>query len=708
MIIMSRSFLLSALKSNAPGLLIGIACFLVLVPLNVVLPSNIGWLGVGGDSRTYYLGWDFFRRSDWSWPISSNPLYGLEISGSVFMTDTVPLLAILLKTLRGVLPDVFQYHGAWLFFCFAMQGAAAWKLSGLITENYINRILICALFVFQIPFISRATVHLPLMGQFLILSALYICLVGGSYRRLWWLLLIAIAASINAYLLLMTMGLWFSNLVYCHSRGGRSLFSLFEIFLVLVVVLFVCWQIGYFSVGGGVRALGEYGIYRFNLLSPLDSDGWSYLLRDIPGGAGDYEGFAFLGLGGIFGVLVLFGALLSSRQSDAGYSIPGNIYLFCILFLFLLFAITNNIGVGPYSIGFPLPEIVERYASTFRGAGRLVWPVLYFSVFTVIYFLCLALSGRAVTLVLVLMLFMQVVDTSAGWRPVRSRVGGAIASEWESPLKDKLWSEIGSHYKSVRRLPAENAGKDWSVFADFAAKYGLSTDFIYMARVNRVALADLNRKNEEMIGSGSYREDSVYVLNDEAVMRALLNFNYAKDLILKLDGYAVILPNGKGFFNSNGKELKDLASYMGEYPSRHIYRTVKDSPGLKVLAGGWTPERRDVGVWSEGNDALVAFPVLDNNFSLLEISGFPLLSSEKPVQNISVSINGMKARDFSLKEMGSTTLRMELTADEKNAMIIAKKAIIKFNFLNVLSPRDLRINSDTRKLAYTIQSIGLQ
>ena len=58
--------------------------------------------------------------------------------------------------------------------------------------------------------------------------------------------------------------------------------------------------------------------------------------------------------------------------------------------------------------------------------------------------------------------------------------------------------------------------------------------------------------------------------------------------------------------------------------------------------------------------------------------------------------------------MGSTTLRMELTADEKNAMIIAKKAIIKFNFLNVLSPRDLRINSDTRKLAYTIQSIGLQ
>ena len=124
------------------GLLIGVAAFFLVIPYSVLFPSNIGWLGIAEDTRTYFLGWDFYRHSPWQLPISANPRYGMEISGSIFMTDTIPLIAIPLKAFNSFLPIVFQYHGIWLGVCFALQGLMAWQISSLLTSSKFNRALI--------------------------------------------------------------------------------------------------------------------------------------------------------------------------------------------------------------------------------------------------------------------------------------------------------------------------------------------------------------------------------------------------------------------------------------------------------------------------------------------------------------------------------------------------------------------------------------
>ncbi len=110
------------------GLILGLVAFLLVIPVNIVDPANIGWLGIHEDTRTYFLGWDFFRRSPWQYPISANPYYGMDIAGSIFMTDTIPLLAIPLKAFDAVLPTIFQYHeyGCWDVFCCRGCWAGDW------------------------------------------------------------------------------------------------------------------------------------------------------------------------------------------------------------------------------------------------------------------------------------------------------------------------------------------------------------------------------------------------------------------------------------------------------------------------------------------------------------------------------------------------------------------------------------------------------
>ena len=84
----------------------GVAVFLLVIGPKVLDVSNIAWLqhgeiarnNYGGDNAQHYLGWVFFRNSDWTFPIiGSNPAYGLELSNSIVYSDSIPLLAIFFK-----------------------------------------------------------------------------------------------------------------------------------------------------------------------------------------------------------------------------------------------------------------------------------------------------------------------------------------------------------------------------------------------------------------------------------------------------------------------------------------------------------------------------------------------------------------------------------------------------------------------------------
>ena len=103
------------------GAIIGILFFGAQFGFSVVNPMATDWIwhDVTHDTAQHYIGWEFFR-ADSSGGIINGLAYpeGLPIT---FM-DAIPLIALPLKLLAGVLPAGFQYFGLWALICYVLIG----------------------------------------------------------------------------------------------------------------------------------------------------------------------------------------------------------------------------------------------------------------------------------------------------------------------------------------------------------------------------------------------------------------------------------------------------------------------------------------------------------------------------------------------------------------------------------------------------------
>ena len=521
--------------------LLGIIAFFIVVGPRALNPTNIAWLGEG-DPVTHYLGWVFFRNSDWSFPIGLNPRYGLELASSILYSDSNPLFAILFKPFAILLPETFQYFGLWLLACFVLQAWFGWKLIGLLSEHIVIRLLGASLFVFSPPMIARLHGHFSLVGHFLIVAALYFAFHPKLEKRLLaWGVLLATSALVHAYLLAMVTFLWLADLIGRSPLDERSIGSRLGEFLGLATVVgLVCWQVGYFSVGSGVMG-SDYGFYRMNLLSVFDSSGWSYVLKDIPEAGGDYEGFNYLGLGVLVLALWSLPTLINGRIGLRA-TLRKNAVLLIAFVGLTLFALSNNIGIGSYSVELLLPEVLLRAAKVFQSSGRMFWPVFYALIFALVFFVARRFHKRTAIYLLSMALLIQVADTSAGWKGLRKKLMVQRSAQWESALKDPFWEEAAQRYRKVRWVFPENHSPHWSSLAAYAGKYGLSTDAIYLARVGETAFATAHNIASNTLKTGNYEPDALYILNENALHQAVLSLNFRENLLAKIDGLNVLAP----------------------------------------------------------------------------------------------------------------------------------------------------------------------
>ena len=703
--VMARSLPSIFSGSALPGALVGILAFFIVMPANVLDPGNIGWLGLHEDTKTYYLAWDYFRRLPWGAPISQNSDYGIEIAASVFMADVVPLMAIPLKLFAPYLGRVFQYHGIWLFLCFALQGYFAWKIASSMTDKNVQRALICGLFVFQLIFIKRAGGHLPLMAHFYILASIYLCLLNHKSFSPFWLLVIGCAACTNAYLLVMTLALWLSDFVRRALLRVEIPTLLLEGISVAAVVGFLCWQVGYFSVGSGVRAAGfEYGLYRFNLLSFFDPNDWSLFFKDIPGGPGDSEGFAYLGLGVFLLLLMSLLPLLSQGRKDAMQNLPVSRSLLIAAIALALYSVTSHIGIGLYTFVVPLPDELTGILAVFRGAGRFIWPVVYMGLIVALFLVCRNFNARSATVLLTYALTAQIVDSSAGWLPIRTAVQQAAGGSWPSPLKSPFWAEAAKIYRAVRRVPALKESPGWEIFADYANRHQMRTDSVYLARFDLKKLAALNADSEQRLLQGNYDDDTLYVVRERYVEKAAVGIDPDKDLLTEVDGYAVVAPNWAA---RSGLVINPITkmNYLPVPTAGSAYSV--DRPGgvaIRCLVGGWSPEVGAGGVWSEGPSARLSFPSQKPSFDALEFIGTPLVSTLRPVLKIVISVNGGERQ---VRELDGSmrSFSIHLTDADRAAISRDSALNVTFEFPDLRSPSDLHINVDRRLISFSLESI---
>ena len=243
--------------SGAIAVLLGAAVMIAIYGFAPLDPRDQGWLwaGLSVDPIQFWLGWTYFRHSPWTMPPGANPDFGMELATAIYFADAVPLLAMPLKALHGVL-DVPQYVGPWLLTCGALQGLFGWRLVGLATRDPLSRACGAGLLALQPMLMHRMTGHTALAGQWTLLAALFLALgpARGGRSGVAWVALLAATALIHSYLLAMGTALWIADWtrrtwIEPHGRGWRG--PSLELAAVPGSVVAALWAGGFFLLRGG-------------------------------------------------------------------------------------------------------------------------------------------------------------------------------------------------------------------------------------------------------------------------------------------------------------------------------------------------------------------------------------------------------------------------------------------------------------------------
>ncbi len=535
-------------------LLFAVLAFLLIFGPAPLDPTNIAWLA-DHDAATNYLGWAFYRASPWGWPIAANPAYGMDIAGSVMMADANPLLAMPFKLLGPMLPEPFQYFGWWLLACFILQALFARAIAVRIGADPGQRLAMVLLFLFTPCFLARAVTpaifHLTLCGQWLILAAIWLYLSPQWRGRAWgWGGLLTLSILIHPYLLAMVAAIWGGDLWrgIVGASGPALRRRLIEAAASVGLMALVAWLSGVLWLAqtgdGSAHAMSVewgFGIYKANLLSPVDPRGWSWLLPDQATTAEEVEGFAYLGAGVL---ALLVAALVVARHVPAWPRWLPHLGLGLALALLALLAITPYVALGSHVVHVPWPAPLEALGHMFRSSGRFAWPLVYWLMVALCWIVIRGARPRVATIVLWGAALVQIVDGSAGWWG-RTDAFARHGDRWPTALTSPFWGEAASRYRSVRMIVPRNRYPFYRDINAWALRYGLQTDVIYLARYDAGSFNALLRRRAAQLRTLRLPADTLWITDGVAASDLSRLARSGQGRVATIDGVPVFAPGMK-------------------------------------------------------------------------------------------------------------------------------------------------------------------
>ncbi len=492
-----------------------------------------------GDPGMHYIGWRFFREAPWQIRpgLMNNIHYPFSIS--VIFTDSIPLMAVIFKLFRSLLPREFNYFGLWTLISFMLQGFFAYKILSLHCKNPVIRFMGTLFFILTPAFIKRCFWHTALTSHFLILASLYLLFSKKVRNEIWlWALLGFLCGSIHLYFL----GICGLIAVFAAiDRGRREIYSPFLLIPVLFTVsgVFAVWLLGGFESGMAAGAPG-FGNYCFNLNSFFNGDSWSLIFKFPYYEGAQVEGFAYLGAG-MLAILLISGVLIvvyavNGRRNAAGNPAnnPGNadntsvpVYL-TLFFLTMIFAVSNRITFSDrliFSFDISDSGVLKELFAVFRSSGRFAWTGMYLLMTGGFFMLDKAgerfiekgaseqRTGRKTVfnIILLLLLLLQITDLWPGLTGKAKEVRNT--EEYDDMLYDPYWEELASSgkYKHVVFMDKENLTQD-ELFAlsFFAVDNGMTIndfDFGREVYLNTAELADDSARR--------HPGDCIYIFSSE-------------------------------------------------------------------------------------------------------------------------------------------------------------------------------------------------
>ena len=503
---------------NIVTALLGGIAFVLIYGVKILNPLYTDWLLTGGDPSQHYLGWEFFRRSDWYFPLGLTDQLAYPLKTSVIYTDSIPIFAVFFKLFRSILPRQFQYFGIWGLLCFVLQGYYAAKILG---ERSSSKTVILAGSVFFIVspiMIFRMYYHTALAAHWLILLAIYFYSKHEKeYRDIFrpvmqWGILGILIGSIHLYFVPMCGAILLGYILCSIWKERKIRIRFFYPGISFSVGLFLTiYLLGGFSSGADTGT-NNLGLFSFNLNAFLNPMSYSTLLKNTSlwnwpfYTQGQYEGFSYLGMGIILlcacGIVLLIKNIFRRRKPSV-YQVMTVLMSIGLIVLAASPTITWN---DKLLLQLPYSSTIYKYWGIFGSCGRMAWPVVYFlMIFGITSIGNMKWKRKEIScVVLILACMVQVVDLSGQLYKRHENYSEKVV--YQSPLEGTVWDDIISsgEYKHVVWVTHNVDHDDVIQVAVYAMKNDMTMGNFYFARG-----IDKRDITEEQLQNTS--EDCVYV-----------------------------------------------------------------------------------------------------------------------------------------------------------------------------------------------------
>ena len=535
--------------------IIATAAFIYFTGGAILNPTNVKWL-YWGDPATSYLGWQFFRDTAlFQFPLGATPNYGVGFATSIMYTDSLPIIAIPLKFVSPLLPDQFQYFGAWIYASFFLQGYFAWKLLKQSIEAPMVRVVASTLFliapIFLYRLVHEGSGHVGLFGQFLVLWAINLHFAQDA-KKMSWIVLIAVSIFTCVALFPIVFFIFFLSQAFKFfwKASDARLAILLHFFLAVAVSLLFLWVSGGFAVSD--TRSGGLGVYRSSLTSLIDSAPigdfqWSGVLPNISDFAGSQEGFAFLGLAGL--LLLPFAFIMFIRRN----SFDKHRSVLVISLILAVMALSNKVSIANHELfSYPIPPVLSPVFDSLRASGRFTWPLVYVLLLEGLRGLYTTLQSRisknGLTAVFAALLLLQLIDMRSASSEIRERF---TESGFTASLTDPKWNELAKQYDHIVAVPPLNNDPGWFELALLANTWNMTSNAAYYGRVDEKRLINESARLQRDVDDQRFYSNTLYVITNyppnPASPKLIDQFSgAAADTpgihVYELDGFVVVAP----------------------------------------------------------------------------------------------------------------------------------------------------------------------